>query len=187
MYQKSKTKKYKRSNNRNLLKSRKSYKRKSYKRKSYKKKSYKRKTLKSRSRFGGVSDHWSKVFKNIAETKRIERTELLRKQEAAKLAEELRKIDEATRKEEFRQSRIADALDGECTICLESMDKDKDKNAIEKCLSCLEEKDIPSQLPCDHFFHGKCIKNWKKQRNECPLCRLPITSRQSSDDYLNYY
>ena len=49
--------------------------------------------------FLGVSDHWKKVFKNIAETRRIERTELLRKQEAAKLSEELRKIDEATRKE----------------------------------------------------------------------------------------
>ena len=154
----------------------------------YKRKSYKRKTLKYRSRFGGVSDHWTKVFRNIAETKRAEREELLRKHEEAK-------VTEATRKEKARQSRIADALDGECAICLESMDKDKDKNAIERCLSCLEEKDIPSQLPCDHFFHGKCIQNWKNQRDECPLCRHPITSRHSSDvsgyssdEYgLNYY
>ena len=150
------------------------YKRKSYKRKTLKsRKSYKRKTLKSRARYGGVSDHWNTYFKTISDNVANEKA---KKNQATKLAEELRKIDEATRKEEFRQLRIADALDGECTICLEPMDKNKDKTAIEKCLSCLEEKDITTKLPCDHLFHGKCINNWKKQQNECPLCRQPITT-----------
>ena len=152
-----KSKEYKRSNNKIQFKLRKFI--KSNKRKSDNRKYYKRKTFKSRSRFGGVYDHWRKVFQNIA----------------------------ATRKEKSRQLRIVNALANDCAICLEPMhkNKNKDKNAIERCLSCLEDKDIPTKLPCDHFFHSKCIQNWKKQSNECPLCRSPITPRHV--DYLNYY
>ena len=184
MYLKSKTKKNKRSNKRNLSKSRKF--RKSIRRKSIRRKSYKKKSLKTRSRFGGAPYQMTTFFANRTKEK-------ARIAEEARLAEEIRKKDEATQKEKDRQSRIMDALASECTICLEPMDKDNNKNHVEKCLSCLKSKDIPTQLPCDHFFHGRCIQKWKRERNDCPLCRRTITQNEPAEpvyfnfENLNYY
>ena len=49
-----------------------------------------------------------------------------------------------------------------------------------ECNICFEEYDANSKivkLPCDarHFFHEKCIEEWLKQNNSCPLCKKPIT------------
>ena len=32
-------------------------------------------------------------------------------------------------------------------------------------------------LPCDekHYFHTKCISEWLKRNNNCPLCKSTIT------------
>ena len=40
------------------------------------------------------------------------------------------------------------------------------------CCICLD--DILSNIKttkCNHIFHKKCINNWLKEKNECPLCR----------------
>ena len=41
----------------------------------------------------------------------------------------------------------------ECCICL-------DKNTTEWV-----------RTPCDHEFHKKCINDWYKTKNTCPICR----------------
>ena len=40
-----------------------------------------------------------------------------------------------------------------------------------------EPNDEITPLPCDtrHYFHTKCIENWLKSNNSCPLCKKPIT------------
>ena len=40
-----------------------------------------------------------------------------------------------------------------------------------------EPDDEITPLPCDtrHIFHTKCIKDWLKNNNSCPLCKKPIT------------
>ena len=43
----------------------------------------------------------------------------------------------------------------------------------EKCAICLEIFSIGnkiSYLPCFHYFHSSCIKNWLKIKNKCPFC-----------------
>ena len=42
-----------------------------------------------------------------------------------------------------------------------------------KCAICLEIFSIGdkvSYLPCPHYFHSSCIKNWLKIKNKCPYC-----------------
>ena len=42
-----------------------------------------------------------------------------------------------------------------------------------KCAICLENfsiNDKISYLPCIHFFHSSCIKNWIRIKDRCPIC-----------------
>ena len=48
------------------------------------------------------------------------------------------------------------------------------------CVICREELKISDTLyraPCRHKFHKKCLKQWLKQNNRCPLCddRMQLT------------
>ena len=45
------------------------------------------------------------------------------------------------------------------------------------CLICLEDfkiRDKTTILPCIHFFHTNCIKNWLKSQNSCPICKFKL-------------
>ena len=49
----------------------------------------------------------------------------------------------------------------------------------ELCNVCLEdyvEGDITTKLECGHCFHYKCILQWLKMRNTCPVCRHELES-----------
>jgi len=41
------------------------------------------------------------------------------------------------------------------------------------CMGTLEEGDRIGALPCEHYFHVECLKEWLKRRNVCPLCMAP--------------
>ena len=68
----------------------------------------------------------------------------------------------------------------------------------ENCVICLEElknDDRPSKssvrevfLECGHNFHDKCIKDWLKKQNKCPLCRTHIEgdTRRRDGAYVDY-
>jgi hypothetical protein len=52
--------------------------------------------------------------------------------------------------------------------------------AFEACAICMKDytsKDEIICLPCDdkHYFHAKCISEWLKRNNNCPLCKATIT------------
>ena len=45
------------------------------------------------------------------------------------------------------------------------------------CVICYEDfKDNEDAifLPCFHFFHTKCIKEWLKKSDICPLCKISV-------------
>ncbi|XP_021922164.1 uncharacterized protein LOC110830988 isoform X2 [Zootermopsis nevadensis] len=50
-------------------------------------------------------------------------------------------------------SKSNESLEEECSICMESMDKDQ------------------TSLHCKHSFHTKCITRWLQKGGVCPLCR----------------
>ena len=44
------------------------------------------------------------------------------------------------------------------------------------CLSTLENEELVIQLKCNnrHIFHTKCLEEWLKHQEKCPLCRSEI-------------
>ena len=57
---------------------------------------------------------------------------------------------------------------------IERLDDDK-----KKCIICLEDfktNDKVIYLPCIHFFHEICIKNWIKRKQSCPICKHEINN-----------
>lgn len=60
------------------------------------------------------------------------------------------------------------------------IDENNIKNLNEEiCNVCLEEYkigQISNKLDCGHCFHDKCILQWLKMRNTCPVCRTELES-----------
>lgn len=47
----------------------------------------------------------------------------------------------------------------------------KDVGTCSVCLDDWKPKMKVTILPCDHFFHKKCIGKWLKSSTTCPMCR----------------
>ena len=92
--------------------------------------------------------------------------------------------EEIKERERVRQAErdkiLMERLQGECSICLDPLDEDDDitkpeiERAIRKCSGCFKKKNLISKLPCDHFFHEKCIDKWSREKLTCPECRSNI-------------
>lgn len=68
--------------------------------------------------------------------------------------------DDCNLKKKIKQREIKDheLLLTECSICLENY----------------EIGDKISILSCEHFYHKRCLNEWLKKKEECPLCREEI-------------
>jgi hypothetical protein len=55
-------------------------------------------------------------------------------------------------------------------------DKTQKMNSCPICLEEYKEDDNIAELQCDkrHFFHERCIDDWLKKKQECPLCKKPV-------------
>ncbi|VDN50053.1 unnamed protein product [Dracunculus medinensis] len=54
-----------------------------------------------------------------------------------------------------------------------------DSNDMEDCAICWERIQIARQLPCNHFFHEWCLRNWLEQDSSCPTCRFALSSAEN--------
>lgn len=55
--------------------------------------------------------------------------------------------------------------------------KEKAEQETESCVICISEftpKERIKTLPCNHFFHVKCINEWLALNGSCPTCRIKI-------------
>lgn len=53
----------------------------------------------------------------------------------------------------------------------------EDELLLTECIICLENYKIGDKisiLSCEHFYHKKCLNEWLKKKEECPLCRVEI-------------
>lgn len=50
------------------------------------------------------------------------------------------------------------------------------KEGQEECGICLEKPTLKGSLDCQHTFCFKCIHEWSKTKNTCPLCRTTFTT-----------
>ncbi|KAJ4300482.1 hypothetical protein N0V88_003157 [Collariella sp. IMI 366227] len=70
--------------------------------------------------------------------------------------------------EKLEKKKVNDEMLGpegkaECTICIDDLKKDEEVVV----------------LPCKHWYHGECVVLWLKEHNTCPICRMPIESRNN--------
>ena len=49
------------------------------------------------------------------------------------------------------------------------------------CIDPIAIDDEAKTLPCNHFYHSKCILKWLGQRNFCPLCQSELPSDVDED------
>ena len=55
-------------------------------------------------------------------------------------------------------------------------EKNSNKRECAICLDNINNGDTFIILPCIHFFHDICIKNWMNERNTCPICKFKLTN-----------
>ena len=68
-----------------------------------------------------------------------------------------------------------------CSICLK--DFIYDKNKVGKFFCKVSEDENIHETICNHYFHEKCLFNWRKRRNICPNCKTPLPI----PDYYYFY
>ena len=72
-----------------------------------------------------------------------------------------------------------------CIICLENFKQNEEVKSQED--KKLFEKEETSILECGHKFHRKCIADWLKKEQSCPLCRMKFDIKgddnKSSQEY----
>jgi hypothetical protein len=62
-----------------------------------------------------------------------------------------------------------------CIICLENFMPEEEKLKIENFINKKKLKEEKTTfLECGHQFHEKCIIEWLKTQNKCPLCRINL-------------
>jgi hypothetical protein len=37
-------------------------------------------------------------------------------------------------------------------------------------------------MPCAHFFHKNCIKDWFKRKDTCPICLNKVVEEQNENE-----
>ena len=60
-----------------------------------------------------------------------------------------------------------------------------DEQGKAECSICMDGVNIGEEvtmLPCNHWFHGDCIKSWLKEHDTCPQCRRGITPRDGDQN-----
>ena len=87
------------------------------------------------------------------------------------------KKDLLEKEEEGKKPLIEKQNDDNKVKVLEEKEKEEDANKelIEK------EEDGISTLNCGHQFHTKCIINWFKIKNNCPICRQIILNEKDNN------
>ena len=50
-----------------------------------------------------------------------------------------------------------------------------DEKKCEICLEYFVNGDVLTTIPCFHVFHPKCINEWFKNKNTCPICKTKIS------------
>lgn len=68
--------------------------------------------------------------------------------------------------------------------------KKHQKNAkdVDECCICAKEIYNDRKITeCNHLFHRKCLKEWSKYKNNCPLCREELGKNFPTGSYINFY
>lgn len=57
----------------------------------------------------------------------------------------------------------------------------QDKNECMICMSDFQLKEKLKIMPCTHFFHTDCIREWFKNNDTCPICKCSLSEESNQD------
>ena len=99
--------------------------------------------------------------------------------------ERVKKIKEFLKKNKDKQ--LKNIFNDSCIICLENLE-DKNENLKDREITKdkEQEKENIAVLECGHRFHEKCIIEWLKKHNICPICRVKQKIGNDDDYNKNY-
>ena len=72
-----------------------------------------------------------------------------------------------------------------CIICLEDFKSNDELSALESTNKKAFEKAETSVLDCGHKFHRKCIADWLKKEENCPICRMKFNLKPNENNANN--
>ena len=70
-------------------------------------------------------------------------------------------------KEGAKWIKKVNALESECTICLQSLQTNPDEDK-------LIQSGVIFRLVCKHEYHNGCFADWLEHNTSCPLCRQSV-------------
>ena len=78
-----------------------------------------------------------------------------------------------------KKDNLKEIFNQTCIICLDDFKPQEIKESEKKEL--LEKEDI-SLLECGHKYHKKCISDWIKKDQKCPLCKAKIDNKEKENN-----
>ena len=78
-----------------------------------------------------------------------------------------------------KKDNLKEIFNQTCIICLDDFKPQEIKESEKKEL--LEKEDI-SLLDCGHKYHKKCISDWIKKDQKCPLCKAKIDNKEKENN-----
>ena len=73
-----------------------------------------------------------------------------------------------------------------CIICLDDFKSNEELNALENSGNKeYFEKVETSTMECGHKFHRKCITDWLKKDESCPMCRMKFNIKSNDNNNIN--
>jgi hypothetical protein len=58
----------------------------------------------------------------------------------------------------------------------------QDKNECMICMSNFTIGEKVKIMPCTHFFHTACIREWFKANDTCPICKYSVSEEGNNQD-----
>ena len=78
-----------------------------------------------------------------------------------------------------KKDNLKEIFNQTCIICLDDFKPQEIKESEKKEL--LEKEDV-SLLECGHKYHKKCISDWIKKDQKCPLCKAKIDNKEKENN-----